>query len=116
MLTQDELQDFRQRLEMERAELEGTAGTRRSGSDTVELDQTRTGRLSRMDALQGQAMARASEARAAQQIRRIHAALRRIEAGEYGECLDCGEPIARGRLQANPAVARCIRCAEKAEG
>ncbi|MFP4080082.1 MAG: TraR/DksA family transcriptional regulator [Ectothiorhodospira sp.] len=98
------------------AGLEGTAGARRSGADTVELDQTRTGRLSRMDALQGQAMARASEARAAQQIRRIQAALRRMDEGGYGECVDCGEPIARGRLEANPAVALCIGCAEKAEG
>ena len=107
---------LRERLESRLAELAAAQDARDQASATVELDQTRTGRLSRMDALQGQAMARASEARAAQQIRRIHAALRRIEAGEYGECLDCGEPIARGRLQANPAVARCIRCAEKAEG
>ncbi|MCG5536076.1 TraR/DksA family transcriptional regulator [Ectothiorhodospira mobilis] len=116
MRNEDDIQHFRQRLEAELAQLEGTAGTRRSGADTVELDQSRTGRLSRMDALQGQAMARATEARAVERLRRIQAALRRMEAGEYGECVDCGESIARGRLEANPAVTRCIHCAEKAEG
>ena len=48
----------------------------------VELDQTRVGRLSRMDAMQGQAMEAALEARRHGRIRAIDAALRRIEEGE----------------------------------
>ncbi|ANB03313.1 TraR/DksA family transcriptional regulator [Ectothiorhodospira sp. BSL-9] len=116
MLTDDEIQALRQRLEQELAQLEGHADTRRSGTDAVELDQTRTGRLSRMDALQGQAMAKATQARAEQQVRRIRAALRRMDEGSYGDCVACEEPIARGRLEANPAVTLCIQCASKAEG
>ncbi|MEX0730744.1 MAG: TraR/DksA C4-type zinc finger protein [Aquisalimonadaceae bacterium] len=110
-----ELHAFRQRLENDLAMLEGDADYRRSSTEPVELDQTRTGRLSRMDALQGQAMARATEARAGQQVLRIRAALRRLEEGAYGDCVRCEEPIAPGRLQADPAVAICIDCAEKAE-
>lgn len=45
----------------------------------------------------------------------IEAALARIEAGTYGECTDCGVPIAAPRLQASPEVPRCIHCQEKVE-
>lgn len=77
----------------------------------VELDQTRVGRLSRMDALQGQAMAAATERRRLAGKHRIDAALERLDAGEYGYCVACGEPISPARLRADPAVATCIDCA-----
>lgn len=110
-----DIESFRHRLEQSLAVLEEGADARRSGSATVELDQTRTGRLSRMDALQGQAMAKATEARARQQILRIRAALRRIDDGGFGACVRCEAPIARGRLDADPATPICIACAEAAE-
>ncbi|WP_416137750.1 TraR/DksA family transcriptional regulator [Halomonas sp. HK25] len=79
---------------------------------TVMLDQQSVGRLSRMDALQGQAMAKAEEDRRQMAIRRIDAALARIDRGEYGECIECGEWIAAKRLEWDPAVLKCIDCAE----
>lgn len=106
---------FRERLQQLLAELEGNAAVRHASSETVELDQTRTGRLSRMDALQGQAMAKASAARAEQQILRIRAALRRLDDGSFGDCLVCEEPINPARLRADPAATICIDCAEKRE-
>jgi DnaK suppressor protein len=45
----------------------------------------------------------------------IDAALARIEAGTYGECVDCGVNIAAPRLQASPEASRCIHCQEKVE-
>jgi DnaK suppressor protein len=42
--------------------------------------------------------------------------LARLDAGEYGECKSCGEPIAEARLKALPYVTLCIQCAEDAEG
>jgi DnaK suppressor protein len=45
----------------------------------------------------------------------IDAALARIEAGSYGECIDCGVAIAAARLQASPEAPRCIHCQEKLE-
>jgi DnaK suppressor protein len=45
----------------------------------------------------------------------VDAALRRIAAGTYGQCTDCGEPIPPPRLEATPEVARCISCQVKAE-
>jgi DnaK suppressor protein len=41
----------------------------------------------------------------------IDAALRRLEAGQYGVCERCGQPIGSDRLTARPAALTCIRCA-----
>ncbi len=90
-------------------------GTRQAGSEVVELDQTRTGRLSRMDALQLQAMAKAGRGRAAAELKRIDAALKRIRSGTYGDCLECGEAIGSGRLSAQPTAALCLGCARARE-
>ncbi len=78
---------------------------------TVELDQTRVGRLSRIDALQGQAMAQEVARRREVELRRIDAALKRIDAGEYGYCISCGEEIAVRRLELDPTAPTCINCA-----
>ncbi|MGC3874017.1 TraR/DksA family transcriptional regulator [Halomonas sp. GXIMD04776] len=106
---------LRQRLKAEREQLLADADSRDEASATVELDQSRTGRLSRMDALQGQAMAQASDARAQARLALIQAALTRIEEDDYGECLECGEMIAEGRLAADPAITLCIDCASHRE-
>ncbi len=49
------------------------------------------------------------------QIRLIDAALERIKAGSYGQCLDCGDEIPAARLHAAPEAPRCIACQEKLE-
>ena len=107
--------EIRTRLEARRAELEALDATANEATETVELDQARVGRLSRMDALQGQAMAQETLRRHQVELRRIDAALRRVEEGSYGECLACGEPIAPGRLAADPTAIHCLACAEAAE-
>lgn len=48
-------------------------------------------------------------------IEEIRAAIARIDAGTYGTCTGCGEPVAPGRLQALPWAADCISCAQQAE-
>ncbi len=80
------------------------------GQKTVELDQQAVGRLSRMDALQNQAMAKAQAARRAGERRRIAAALARIAEDEYGYCTDCGEALGLDRLRADPTLPRCLSC------
>lgn len=77
----------------------------------VELDQQSVGRLSRMDALQVQAMAQETSRRRATELRRIAAALSRIDEGEFGYCIKCGDEIARRRLELDPAAPHCIECA-----
>lgn len=80
-------------------------------SDTVELDQQSVGRLSRMDAMQQQEMARAEARRRTSDLARIHIALKRMDEDEYGWCAECGEPIAYKRLEIDPAAALCVTCA-----
>ena len=84
-------------------------------ASTVELDQTRLGRLSRMDAMQAQEMAKASSRRRQMERGRIAAALRRIDEGEYGYCLSCGDLIPEPRLTIDPAAAQCVDCASRSE-
>ena len=40
-------------------------------------------------------------------------ALHRIDLGTYGTCVDCGGPVAEGRLEAKPEAARCVACQGK---
>lgn len=47
-----------------------------------------------------------------EELRMIDGALMRIEAGSYGICIECSEPIAPERLRALPYTPRCIGCAE----
>lgn len=114
-MKRETLENFHHRLVQMRDLIQELEDARRGSSDVVELDQTRTGRLSRMDALQVQAMAKAGEARAQLERRRIEAALKRIEGGDYGYCIDCEEPIAAARLEANPTVTLCVNCATARE-
>ena len=106
---------IRARLLARRDELKRLQATANEAAETVELDQARVGRLSRMDALQGQAMAQESLRRQQIERVRIDAALRRLEDGSYGECHECGEPIGDGRLGADPTATHCVACAEAAE-
>ncbi|MEM7206276.1 MAG: TraR/DksA C4-type zinc finger protein [Pseudomonadota bacterium] len=103
------------RLLQQRTELQQTSQVTKESSEAVTLDQSRVGRLSRMDAMQQQAMSHARERRRAQALVAIDAALNRLDNGAYGECTECGEDIARTRLEFNPAVAMCLECAEAAE-
>jgi len=105
----------RAHLKAQRAELEKLSSRSAGARQTVTLDQQNVGRLSRMDALQQQAMAQATERQRAAEIAKIDAALRRIDDGEYGYCLECGEEIAEKRLEIAPAVALCVRCAGSGE-
>ncbi len=89
--------------------------SRLQASQTVELDQASTGRLTRMDAMQQQAMAKENNRRAVLRNQQLHTALDRINNDEYGYCFDCDEEISTARLQANSVTTLCIECAEKKE-
>jgi DnaK suppressor protein len=104
---------IRTRLRTERAMLEQVSQEAAELRAPVDVDQQSVGRLSRMDSLQVQAMALATEERRRQQIARIDAALKRLDDGTYGECVICGETIAPKRLELDPAVPTCITCAAR---
>lgn len=96
-----------------RASLEQDAELGEQASATVELDQSRVGRLSRMGAMQGQAISQEAQRQRELKLRQIATALQRIDAGDYGYCTDCDEPIAEARLEVEPSAPRCIACAGK---
>ncbi len=79
------------------------------------LDQTRVGRLSRMDAMQAQEMNKEGQRRRDLEMRRLIEALKRVDDEDYGECEQCGEQISEGRMQLDPAAEYCIICASKLE-
>ncbi len=99
------------RLGQRRAELEDLSRISATARDPVALDQQSVGRLSRMDALQQQAMNQATEATRQRDLMRIEGAERRLRDGEYGYCEDCGEEIPDGRLAIDPMAERCVGCA-----
>ncbi|MBT3070739.1 TraR/DksA family transcriptional regulator [Rhodomicrobium sp. Az07] len=108
-----DLDAVRQRLLAMQEDLAKADEEARADRAPVELDQSSVGRLSRMDAMQMQAMAVAAQQRRRIERAMIEAALRRIEAGEYGYCVGCGEPIAPARLANSPAVPTCLECAKR---
>ncbi len=104
-------EDARTALEARLAELDRLDAISAEGRAPVTLQQDAVGRLSRMDALQQQAMAQAEERRRQAERGRIRAAFERLDQGEWGWCVTCGEEIAAGRLTNDPSVATCVGCA-----
>jgi DnaK suppressor protein len=109
------LKETRDSLLKLQADLEAATEDAEGSAAIVELDQSKVGRLSRMDAMQAQAMAKASGLRREATLRRIGAALRRIDDGDYGLCIECEEPIDPKRLDFDPTLLLCIDCASRSE-
>jgi DnaK suppressor protein len=105
-----DVEEYRALLEARLTELTALAESSRESRAPVTLDQQSVGRLSRMDALQGQAMALETERRRTAEKQRIQAALARIDSGDYGYCAVCDEPIAEKRLRLDPATPVCVDC------
>lgn len=112
-MTDQELNHFKELLYTQQQELESLEQASRESTGTVNLDQSSVGRLSRMDALQSQAMALETKRRRQVQVTRIKAALERLEEGEFGYCAFCDEEIGRRRLEIDPANPFCVECAAK---
>lgn len=106
-----DLAAMRARLLAQREEALALSESSKEARAPVTLDQQSVGRLSRMDALQGQAMAQATEQRRQQELQRIEAALKRLDNGDYGYCLRCDEEIEAKRLDFDATVPLCVACA-----
>lgn len=115
MLTDKTLSELKAKLEHERESILSLA---RSGTEKraeIELDQSKVGRLSRMDALAGAQMSAETERRRRYRVVLIERALKKIDDGLYGECGECLQEIAIARLELNPAAELCIDCATRLE-
>ena len=114
-MNKQQLEKYRQLLLSKREQLEALTETGEAAAQTVELDQSKVGRLSRMDAMQAQAMSIESNRRRELELTQIALALNKINDGDYGYCVSCDEEIAEKRLQINPAATLCIECASRQE-
>jgi len=110
-LTHEEIEGYRRALQDELDALAKSDAATSDDRGTVTLDQQSVGRISRMDALQRQAMAQATQRRRNSRGIRIQAALKHMEEGEFGYCQDCGEEIDKKRLDLDPTVPACLSCA-----
>lgn len=108
-LTDTERADLEVRLQEMLDDLRRAATGADDRSATVDLDGS-MGRLSRMDALQQQEMAKAQARQAERRLITVQRALTRFADDSYGDCLDCGEPIGFRRLRAKPDAPFCVSC------
>ena len=106
-----EIKMIRERLQAQIAEVEASVESAESTRASAQLDPSRVGRLSRVDALQMVAMERALEERRRAEALRAQRALELIEEGSYGECVLCYEPIALKRIRLDPSLLTCVGCA-----
>jgi DnaK suppressor protein len=106
------VEKYRERLMEELSALTSDLTESTHGTQTVELDQTSVGRLSRMDAMQQQAMAKGLYGRLKIRRLRILAAIDRLDAGKFGLCCECGIEIEPERLNVDATCLFCVACAE----
>ncbi len=112
-MNKQDLHHFKQQLLKLQQELVAQDRESEESTRPVNLDQSSVGRLSRMDAMQSQAMAQENKRRRSVQLVRISAALERIGEEEYGYCAACDEEINRRRLEVDPATPFCVACASR---
>jgi len=110
-LSTENLEGFRVLLLKRQSELLQVKETGDVAASVVELDQSKVGRLSRMDAMQAQAMSVETNRRREIELQRIGTALQRLQSDEYGYCVSCDEEISHKRLEVEPATPICINCA-----
>ncbi len=96
-------------------ELNSQIALAKESSQTVELDQTLAGRVSRIDAIQQQKMASAGLERTQKQLALLERALARIDEEYFGVCEYCGEDIPLARLKVKPESLSCVSCLEEQE-
>lgn len=113
ILSPEELLQLRGQLDRELAVIERELENLQAGLETVKLDQTSVGRLSRMDALQQQAMSSGMRERILFRLRRVRAAVDRIEGNAYGRCCECDVALSLQRLRADAASPFCADCQEE---
>ena len=107
---EDKFIKYKKLIELQLQELTAENELGQNSQRTVELDQQSVGRLSRMDALQSQAMVQAQQRRRDVLKSSLTAALQRLEEEEFGYCVDCGDEIEEARLSASLVILKCMSC------
>ena len=109
-LTAGQLRELREELEAQLERLMRSIESSEAALRPVELDQSRVGRLSRMDELQNQSLTRNLHEREEIRLGLIRTAMERMEEGTYGSCAACGSAIPYERLLVFPEAPECGNC------
>lgn len=109
-MSPEDKQYFRKLIEQRLAELETSQEQAGDETKAIEPDVS-IGRLSRLDSMQMQQMALEAKRRRDGEAQKLRQALKRVDAGTYGVCLFCRQPIQRERLEVQLDAVACIRCA-----
>ncbi|MBH46897.1 MAG: molecular chaperone DnaK [Halobacteriovorax sp.] len=100
---------FKALLEAKKTKLQSELASLADSSKPVDLNEP-IGRLSRMDAMAQQQMILGTKRNIELALTKIETALKRIELGTYGDCLECGDKIDEKRLKARPEATVCREC------
>lgn len=98
-----------------RDELQAALDDGEDAAKPVSLDQNKVGRLSRMDAMQQQAMQQAGQDAIKKRLVDVSHALQALESGDYGYCERCGNEISEERLRVRPEARFCVSCQQVQE-
>jgi DnaK suppressor protein len=109
-MTKLELKKFTTTLAARASELEGLIRNREAAAIETSADA-----LDQIQHAVERELALGTLARESSGLRETRAALRRIDEGSFGICMDCEEEINLKRLAAVPWAARCIACQERAD-
>ncbi|MER6514852.1 TraR/DksA C4-type zinc finger protein [Nonomuraea sp. NPDC001636] len=101
----------RKRLEDMLAELDRSIGVLQGDPVAIREHSAADAGSDLTDADRAQAMLTVATA----QRRAVTEAIRRLDEGAYGRCVDCAEPVPEGRLEARPEAARCVPCQGRRE-
>lgn len=112
IVTSKTLQARKKDLEELEAALKDALAAEGSADSSITVDNA-IGRLTRMEAIQAQAMGEAGKHRARQRLAQVRRALERIEMGRFGMCVQCGSDIPPWRLEIMPESALCVTCAAR---
>lgn len=113
-LTDEQLQDFQQRLQDAKIAMQALLNQTAEDSQPVDLDLP-IGRLTRIDAIQSQAMAQMNRHQLEIRLKQVDAALMTFDQGTYGICRRCKDPVNLGRLEVLPESPFCVDCQESFE-
>lgn len=114
-MTLQEIVRFRELIAAQLADVKLALTAASANAGTVMLDQSSVGRLSRMDAIQQQAMASSQRASLQRHQLQLQAARTRLENGTFGACCQCGNDIALPRLLVDPGAPFCADCQDVRE-
>lgn len=113
-LTDDQLEQFQERLLAMGAQIDALLTQTESDTKPVDLELP-IGRLTRIDAIQMQAMAQQNRRQLEIRGQQVAAALSAFRSGTYGLCRHCKGPISLRRLEVLPETPFCLDCQESFE-